>query len=703
MVFYALFGFLDYCLYSVVSIILRLIIIVAHYNFFSEGVIADFAGKVYVVLGVLMLFRLVISAVQYLINPDEMDDKNKGLFGVLQRLIICVAVLVLIDPVYKYALEVQGTIVKTIPKVILGNSASGGDYGVGEIGQEMAYDTLSAFFEPKKDKTITTQNQITNLEEFKNHIYWDCNKGLAGFDVFTTENCVYDYRIIISTAVGAFLVYVLLSMALDIGIRTIKLGLIRILAPIPVGSYINNKDSLSKFGKMALNVYLDLFIRMGIVYFIIFAIKAILDSFGAGVSYTGLEFTPTSTENVLVMIVIIIALLMFAKNAPKFICDLLGIDGGGFGDMKEMFQPFWKRAGGLAAVGGMATAGFANIANKVAQAPGQTFGQKLKNALKNPATWKSGVAGAASAGLHGLVAAAQGKNASEVMKAGHARAVKARQNREIDAANGVKWYNRVGARFNDYMGIDTDASLAKGQLEGLGKVRQNTVELQGNYNKAIEKYASSINVMESAAFKTQLQNLFDSSRNSINNGQSQYLKDMLAKFDRGDAISYAEVLAMRNAAATPNSGGELIAQELTKGMGTMKAMEKALWLDSMDGKIKNMSGQSHTYLDPKSADFDTDVAGSIAKMRQDIRQNLLSISGENMVYGVDSNGNKLRIDKAHAHDPDLLEAAFKYNFKQFDDALAKQQQEIQGQVNTTAQAAARASIERRNANKKENK
>ena len=41
---------------------------------------------------------------------------------------------------------------------------------------------------------------------------------------------------------------------------------------------------------------------------------------------------------------------MFAKKAPDFICQVLGIEGGGFGDMADMFKPAWQRVGGLAAL-----------------------------------------------------------------------------------------------------------------------------------------------------------------------------------------------------------------------------------------------------------------------------------------------------------------------------------------------------------------
>ena len=46
-------------------------------DIFSPDKIQEIAGRIYIVVGVLMLFKLVISAIQYMVNPDSFDDKEK--------------------------------------------------------------------------------------------------------------------------------------------------------------------------------------------------------------------------------------------------------------------------------------------------------------------------------------------------------------------------------------------------------------------------------------------------------------------------------------------------------------------------------------------------------------------------------------------------------------------------------------------------
>ena len=356
---YSIFAFFDNAIYSMVKFGVRLIMLIANYDFFAEDKIGEIADKIYVILGVLMLFKLVISAVQYMVNPDTFDDKDKGMGGILKKLVICMALLVLIKPIFNFAMYMQKSIVSTIPGLIL---KSGEDYKLessgtydpdnnndplNEIGNKVAGTTIKAFISLKKQaKEKGIKDEITDdLTSFNDHIRDGCNGSLTkGLDL---DICYYDYKFGISTAAGIFLLYVILSMTLDVGIRAIKLGILQILAPIPISSYIVSKDKLSKFFKLAINVYVDLFIRLAVIYFIIYFVDIIIGSIGDSVT-VGNGYTAGAFETAFVKIAIIIALFMFAKNAPKFISEVLGISGDGFGDMQDMFKPAWQRAGGAA-------------------------------------------------------------------------------------------------------------------------------------------------------------------------------------------------------------------------------------------------------------------------------------------------------------------------------------------------------------------
>ena len=382
-VIYHLLAIIDVFVYGLASSMFRVIYDLATTSFFTVEQISDIANRIYIVVGVLMLFKLVVSAIQYMINPDTFDDKEKGLVGILKKTAISIALIVLVPSIFKFMIELQGPIVKTIPSIILGSNASEKTDDE-SIGFDISFRILSSFVRAREGKggSVGDSGTIHDLWSFQEHVTDGCPP-VSLFGLISTDNCQYDYMIIISTLAGGFLCYVLLSMILDIAIRTIKFGIIQILAPIPISSYVLSKDKLNKFVKTASTVYFDLFIRMGIVYFIIFAIKAmfiengglgILNVNGGGIANTGDWF-----RNVIVNVALIFGLLMFAKNAPKFISELLGLPDVGAGDMADMFKPAWQRSGGAA--GALLNPTANAVANlRQARRMGRSRGEALRRA-----------------------------------------------------------------------------------------------------------------------------------------------------------------------------------------------------------------------------------------------------------------------------------------------------------------------------------
>ena len=365
-VLYGLLAIIDSIIYGLASVLFSVIYAVATTSFFKVEQINDIANKIYIVIGVVMLFKMVLSGIQYLVNPDVFEDKEKGLAGLLKKTVISIVLIVVTPAIFQFLTDIQAPIVQSLPKIILGANSTG--YTDEEsIGFNVSFNVLSSFVRLREEGPNATKVdsdgmkpgvgkglEIHDFGSFVANVHDDC----PGFTIFglggDMNNCQYDYMIIVSTISGGFLCYMLLGMVLDIAIRTIKFSVIQILAPIPISSYVFSKDRLNKFVKTASTVYLDLFIRMAVVYFIIFAIREmlvnnglvnslLLNISGSGPANTGLWYL-----NPVINIVLIFGLLMFAKNAPKFISELLGLPDIGSGEMADMFKPAWQRAGGAA-------------------------------------------------------------------------------------------------------------------------------------------------------------------------------------------------------------------------------------------------------------------------------------------------------------------------------------------------------------------
>lgn len=344
---YSFLSLVDYIIYSLAASMLRLIVDIANVEFFEADKITAITSRIYVVIGVVMLFKLIISGVQYLINPDVFDDKEKGLSGLLTRSIISLALLVLVPILFRVAISVQKPIIEALPNFVFGTEKRV-DFGNDSVGREISFQVLSAFVSVREghENQIASTEKISDLPSFHSNIMAGC-PAVSLFGLFGSyDSCHYDYKIIISTAAGAFLCYVLLTMILDVAIRTIKFTIIQILAPVPIIGYVFSKDKLNQFIKMAVKVYLDLFIRMAIIYFIVFTIKNLFDRNIIASMADGDAF-----RTILVSIALIFGLLMFAQKAPKFITDLLGLKDVTSDEMSDMFKPAWQRVGGFSAAG----------------------------------------------------------------------------------------------------------------------------------------------------------------------------------------------------------------------------------------------------------------------------------------------------------------------------------------------------------------
>ena len=763
MALYGLFSLIDGAIYGFVKDVVKLIILLANYDFFRKDLIGDLAKRVYIVLGVLVLFKIVISCVQYMVNPDTFDDKDKGMGGILKKTIISIALLAVTPSLFDFAIQIQQSVVMTIPSIVLGNNgrsyqldSSGARDQLENIGETVAVSTIKAFVTPTDGVY-----GFSTIDGFKTNVKKGCSKSI--FKLFDTSGCeeVYHYMMGISTIAGGFLLYVLISMSLDVGIRAIKLGIIQMFAPIPISGYIVSKDKLSKFFKLAMNVYLDLFIRLIVIYFIVFFVNNIIVSMTSPPVIAG--FQTTSAENMYLKVIIIIALFMFAKSAPKFITDVLGINSEGMGDLAGMFKSPFQRSGLLGAAAGMGKAGIANFANRVSQQkpggdPNASFGKKLKSAMKDKKTWGSALAGMSSAGVHGLRAAIEGKSGKEAMRAGADRAIQARRNRELDELNGIKgyegWKTRMKAKAYDSLGIDTAASLAEGQQKAFSTLHQDV----GDFKKAVlgrlTKEAGNISIRTSgknSSAMMQLGQLLASQRVAIEASGNQGLISMFNKFDmeenadgtvtckglrEGQNITYSELRA--TAADAQQCGiGEIADRTNENGDITLLA-QKELFSDAMEGKVMDGTGKHEStsvnvkkafsydknghvitdadgnyvynkdangnliYTDNENAHVD--VTTAVGKAKQHIAENAVSIGPLARVQYRDEDGNVLESTQDDMlSGAESLQNAFETNFAKLDDAVQRKSAEVSTSMGSDPLAAARAANQRRDANKKENK
>ena len=353
-------------------------------------------ARIYVILSIYMVFKVTISLLTYIVNPDAMTDKSQGVGKLVQRIIVSLVMLIFFPTAFKTANEFQAHIIEnnTIPRIVLGmsgnvNSAEG-------IGTEIAYEVYNGTFMYDSEgggKISTSPETVEALTDI-------INEPKDG----DPSAYKYSYIPFVGFAVGILLAVLTLSMCIDVAMRVFKLIILQMVAPIPIISYMDPKQAkdgaFSKWIKLTISVWSEVFIRLFVIYFILLVIESLISNGGALVSGT----------NIFVKIALIIGLLFFAKDAPKFICNAIGIkdvpSGGLFGGLGSIMA--------AGALGAGAISGFASgfSASRLAE----TANKKPHNLVKNVG---AGLFGTGSGIVAGVGAANKAKDhqARAVMEA----------------------------------------------------------------------------------------------------------------------------------------------------------------------------------------------------------------------------------------------------------------------------------------------
>ena len=94
-----IFSALDNFGYFILDAVYDIFFTVANSNVFQGTVINTFYSRVQLILGVFMIFKLSITLLQMIVNPDMYKDKQKGAGSLVKRIAIILVLLTLIVPI----------------------------------------------------------------------------------------------------------------------------------------------------------------------------------------------------------------------------------------------------------------------------------------------------------------------------------------------------------------------------------------------------------------------------------------------------------------------------------------------------------------------------------------------------------------------------------------------------------------------------
>ena len=388
-----IFVSINYCIYSLFKWIVQGAFDVANITS-NITLIDETRSRIYVLLGIFMIFKISISLINYMINPDSLSDKEKGAGKLVVRTVTALAFLIILPFMFERLQAAQDAFLPVLPKIVFGRNATK-QKEVNENVEDMSIAVMRAFYRPC-DACETEVDEIDTLEDmystYSDAAKREITKTVDGEEKKENKK-VYDYEfnLIFSLVAGVIMVFILLGITVSIAIRVFKLLILEMIAPIPIISYIDPKSSkngaFASWAKQVALTFLDIFIKIGLLYVIIYLISKLFASGTDALFDFGSNLKKSDLRYKYLQVFIIIGLLMFAKDAPKFIKDALGLKDNNRGFLEGILGGVSGGAAGFASglISGRGLAGAAT-----GMMAGASAGYQGGVAGKKSNAWKMG-------------------------------------------------------------------------------------------------------------------------------------------------------------------------------------------------------------------------------------------------------------------------------------------------------------------------
>lgn len=403
---------LDSWIYSLVSGAYKVFMAIASARLLSSDAYTEIANKVYIIIGVGMLFVLAYSILKAIIDPDQLSKGDMAGGKILKSVAYAVIGLIVTPLLFNVAYKVQNQMLEEdiLGKLFFRTSDSVVSVeGVGDVnydemikhtgGAVAATSVWQAFFYPadgvdpneiyadaeivrqtanlaaagcaasvgvaavgiiagfftagvawvvsgaavlscvnavvQNNNADKVEEAVGDLGKFSLTQAYAMVSGGESFAIFQAflepvDEGEIKYVWFISTVFGAFVAYAFVTYAIDMGTRAAKLAYFQIIAPVPLILQILPKsgDKLNKFIKGIFSTFLEVFVRISIVYIIVYIVCHLNEVFST-VSSLWNSSDLSGFEILLAKALLIIGLVIFAKQAPKIISDTFGLSAGG--------------------------------------------------------------------------------------------------------------------------------------------------------------------------------------------------------------------------------------------------------------------------------------------------------------------------------------------------------------------------------------
>jgi hypothetical protein len=522
---------LDALIYSLISWVYQIILVLCNADILSNNFEIDaLVGRIYIILGVVILFLVAYSLLKSMVNPDEAMKGKKSPVTIVKDVIISVVLIAIVPTIFSFAMEFQQALLtrNTLGSIILGTSSniSGEEVSSSELiengGMIIATGVLEAFLHPnysacqevsgeaKKEypsgyncdnvKIKSYEAGVGDVEIPFREFWKNMQENNNIFAIVELNNDALGdgkvtYYWIISTVAGVFVLFVLIQYCFDIAVRAVKLAVYELMAPIPILARIMPNEQGSKvfsnWLKATISTFVEVFIRLAILFFAVLIIKIVVQNFPSMLAplFNG---EGSWTVALFAQMFLILGIILFVKQAPEIIKEITGLDGGKYG--KSLMRGIGMVAAGF---GGGATAAIRTMANDTDNKwdKNKSFVRNMANKFKQAG--KGGVAGANAFARGAWTGGRIGKYGEIPKAAGKAASGSLDARAKSQAAGGFLKYkaSQVGDMYKDAKGWASGGFEAQQKmLEQLSSITKEADTIKTNTEGAVKdkKYVFSM-------------------------------------------------------------------------------------------------------------------------------------------------------------------------------------------------------------------
>ena len=385
---------LDICniVYKLIAFCYEVLYKLGTINLLQDEAVQNLISRVTLIIGIFMVFRVTFAFVQYIVDPDAMLDKSKGVPSIVKKIIISIVLLGSTPYLFSMAFKIQKTVLDShvLERLIFANDT----IDTSTFGGVISSTVFTTFYRINEGPSNPNVQTYVDCKEIVNE-YLDNEISTSNGSLDLAYACLlertdypanpvdkskkvgsayivdFDGGGTLALVAGLVTLYISFLFTLQIGVRMFQLVYLQIVSPIPIAMYITPKgdDQLKKWGQQCLTTFLDLFLRIIIIYLAMFLIEVVRDNndfktlFGGGALY-----------NAYVTCILMIAILIFAKKIPNLLKEIFPSLGGAAGFSYSLKMPDEAKKVGLFGAGAI-VGGIAGMATGIANGKGTLTGR----------------------------------------------------------------------------------------------------------------------------------------------------------------------------------------------------------------------------------------------------------------------------------------------------------------------------------------